>query len=91
MMFLSILTTIILLTDGLPVDLGRSKILPWSRTGVDPTAKQWKKIAALVKKKKALPFFDCAYQGYASGDLDTDAASVRTTDLLDCPSADTRL
>ena len=49
------------------------------RTGVDPTAKQWKRIAALVKKKKALPFFDCAYQGYASGDLDTDAASVRTT------------
>ena len=46
---------------------------------MDPTAKQWKKIAALVKKKKALPFFDCAYQGYASGDLDTDAASVRTT------------
>ena len=79
MMFLSILTMIILLTDGLPVDLGRSETLPRSRTGVDPTAKQWKKIAALVKKKKALPFFDCAYQGYASGDLDTDAASVRTT------------
>ena len=51
MMFLSILTTIIPLIDGLPVDLGRSETLPWSRTGVDPTAKQWKKIAALVKKK----------------------------------------
>ena len=46
-------------------------------TGVDPTMHQWQKIAVAVKKAKALPFFDCAYQGYASGDLDTDAASVR--------------
>ena len=46
-------------------------------TGVDPTMGQWKKIAVAVQKAKALPFFDCAYQGYASGDLDTDAASVR--------------
>ena len=23
------------------------------------------------------PFFDCAYQGFASGDLDTDAESLR--------------
>ena len=46
-------------------------------TGVDPTMDQWKQVAALVKEKGAIPFFDCAYQGYASGDLDTDAASVR--------------
>jgi aspartate/tyrosine/aromatic aminotransferase len=46
-------------------------------TGVDPTMDQWKQIAALIKQQKALPFFDCAYQGYASGDLDTDAAAVR--------------
>ena len=46
-------------------------------TGVDPTMDQWAQIAALVKEKGAIPFFDCAYQGYASGDLDTDAASVR--------------
>ena len=46
-------------------------------TGVDPTMEQWKQIAAIVKQNKALPFFDCAYQGYASGDLDTDAAAVR--------------
>ena len=46
-------------------------------TGVDPTMEQWVQIAALVKEKGAIPFFDCAYQGYASGDLDTDAASVR--------------
>jgi aspartate/tyrosine/aromatic aminotransferase len=46
-------------------------------TGVDPTNEQWMELAALVKAKGAIPFFDCAYQGYASGDLDTDAFSVR--------------
>ena len=46
-------------------------------TGVDPTADQWRQIANLIKRQKALPFFDCAYQGYASGDLDTDASAVR--------------
>lgn len=30
-----------------------------------------------MEEKKLFPFFDCAYQGFASGDLDTDAWSVR--------------
>ena len=46
-------------------------------TGVDPTKEQWGKIAELMKRKKLFPFFDCAYQGFASGCLDTDAWSVR--------------
>lgn len=46
-------------------------------TGVDPTAEQWREIAAVVKQKKHFPFFDCAYQGFASGDLDRDAGAVR--------------
>ena len=28
-------------------------------TGVDPTMEQWHKIAALVKAKGVIPFFDC--------------------------------
>ncbi|CAG2115514.1 unnamed protein product, partial [Medioppia subpectinata] len=28
--------------------------------------------------RKLFPFFDCAYQGFASGDVDTDAVGVRT-------------
>lgn len=46
-------------------------------TGVDPTESQWRDIAAVMKEKKHFPFFDCAYQGFASGDLDKDAAAVR--------------
>jgi len=46
-------------------------------TGVDPTTEQWKQIADLMKKKKLVPLLDCAYQGYASGDLDRDAATIR--------------
>ena len=46
-------------------------------TGVDPTLSQWQQIAQVMIKKKHLVFFDCAYQGFASGSLDNDAAAVR--------------
>jgi len=46
-------------------------------TGVDPNLEQWEEIANVCAEKKLLPFFDIAYQGFASGDLDKDAAAVR--------------
>lgn len=46
-------------------------------TGVDPTQEQWKELAVLLKQKQHFPFFDCAYQGFASGDLAKDAWAVR--------------
>ncbi|KAL2500853.1 Aspartate aminotransferase 3 [Forsythia ovata] len=46
-------------------------------TGVDPTSDQWEQIRQLMRSKGLLPFFDSAYQGFASGSLDADAASVR--------------
>lgn len=46
-------------------------------TGVDPSREQWGAIAALMKKRRLLPWFDIAYQGFASGDLDDDAWAVR--------------
>ncbi|KNA06713.1 hypothetical protein SOVF_178490 isoform B [Spinacia oleracea] len=46
-------------------------------TGVDPTPEQWEQIRQLVRSKGLLPFFDSAYQGFASGSLDEDAQSVR--------------
>lgn len=46
-------------------------------TGMDPTLEQWARIAAVIRKKRHLPFFDSAYQGFASGDLDKDASAVR--------------
>ncbi|GLU09884.1 hypothetical protein SLE2022_267190 [Rubroshorea leprosula] len=46
-------------------------------TGVDPTVEQWEQIRQLLRSKGHLPFFDSAYQGFASGSLDADAQSVR--------------
>lgn len=46
-------------------------------TGIDPTPEQWGKIADLCLKKGLVPFFDVAYQGFASGSLDQDAFSPR--------------
>lgn len=46
-------------------------------TGVDPKPEQWKEMSSLIKKKKLFPFFDMAYQGFASGDINTDAFAVR--------------
>lgn len=46
-------------------------------TGIDPTKEQWTKIAQLCKSKGLFPFFDVAYQGFATGDLDEDAWAPR--------------
>lgn len=46
-------------------------------TGVDPTQEQWEAIADVMLERKHYAFFDCAYQGFASGDLDKDAWAVR--------------
>ncbi|KAJ7965980.1 Aspartate aminotransferase [Quillaja saponaria] len=46
-------------------------------TGVDPTPQQWEQIRQLIRSKALLPFFDSAYQGFASGSLDADAQAVR--------------
>jgi len=46
-------------------------------TGVDPTPEQWREVATVMRRKQHFPFFDCAYQGFASGDLDRDAEAVR--------------
>jgi len=46
-------------------------------TGVDPTPAQWKEISEIVKAKKIFPFFDMAYQGFASGNTTRDAFAVR--------------
>ncbi|XP_075390455.1 aspartate aminotransferase, cytoplasmic [Tenrec ecaudatus] len=46
-------------------------------TGTDPTPDQWKQIATVMKRRFLFPFFDSAYQGFASGDLERDAWAVR--------------
>jgi aspartate aminotransferase len=46
-------------------------------TGMDPSESQWKQILSVVQKKKLFPFFDMAYQGFSSGDLNKDAYALR--------------
>lgn len=46
-------------------------------TGVDPTIEQWKEISYQFKVKGHFAFFDMAYQGFASGDPERDAKSIR--------------
>ena len=46
-------------------------------TGVDLTHEQWQKVLEIVKKKKIFPYFDMAYQGFATGNINEDAYAVR--------------
>jgi aspartate aminotransferase len=46
-------------------------------TGMDPTLEQWKQMSETMKKRNHLPLFDTAYQGFASGCGEKDAASLR--------------
>lgn len=46
-------------------------------TGVDPKPEQWKELSEIIKKRQLFPFFDMAYQGFASGDTIKDAYAVR--------------
>uniref|UniRef100_T1IT14 Aspartate aminotransferase, mitochondrial n=1 Tax=Strigamia maritima TaxID=126957 RepID=T1IT14_STRMM len=46
-------------------------------TGVDPKPEQWKEISKVIQNRKLLPYFDMAYQGFASGDTAKDAYAVR--------------
>jgi aspartate aminotransferase len=44
---------------------------------VDPTQEQWAEISDIVKERQLFPFFDMAYQGFASGSTTRDAFAVR--------------
>ncbi|KAG2302709.1 hypothetical protein Bca4012_061036 [Brassica carinata] len=70
---------------GMLVDLGAApsgaivvlQACAHNPTGVDPTLEQWEQIRQVVRSKSLLPFFDNAYQGFASGNLESDAQAVR--------------
>jgi len=46
-------------------------------TGVDPTQDEWREIMQVFKDRKHLAFFDCAYQGFASGDIERDGFVIK--------------
>ncbi|GIQ92359.1 aspartate/other aminotransferase, partial [Kipferlia bialata] len=41
---------------------------------------EWDRVIELIKEHNHIPIFDCAYQGFASGDLKRDAYPIRTLD-----------
>lgn len=46
-------------------------------TGIDPSQDEWKQIAEVIRERDHFPFLDCAYQGFASGDLLKDSWACR--------------
>jgi aspartate/tyrosine/aromatic aminotransferase len=46
-------------------------------TGVDPTEQQWQQIAQGCRQNALYPFFDTAYQGFVTGDLNKDGQALR--------------
>lgn len=46
-------------------------------TGVDPSMAQWHEIAKVVRENQLYPFFDTAYQGFVTGNLDKDGEGLR--------------
>jgi aspartate/tyrosine/aromatic aminotransferase len=48
-------------------------------TGTHLSAEQWKEVAQIMKTKDHLPFFDSAYQGFASGDSEATIGQYGTS------------
>ena len=46
-------------------------------TGADLNHEQWEKVLKIIQEKEIMPFFDMAYQGFATGDVDEDAYAIR--------------
>ncbi|KGO66977.1 Pyridoxal phosphate-dependent transferase, major region, subdomain 2 [Penicillium italicum] len=46
-------------------------------TGSDPSLDQWRELASIFLERGHLAFFDAAYPGFASGDIDTDLQGAR--------------
>lgn len=64
------------LEEAKPGDVVLLHMCAHNPTGVDPSVQQWEEICALVQRKGLFALFDCAYQGYGSGDLVKDRYSV---------------
>ncbi|KAJ5379168.1 hypothetical protein N7509_012287 [Penicillium cosmopolitanum] len=54
-------------------------------TGCDPSPEQWRDLASIFLQRGHLAFFDAAYPGFASGDIDEDLEGVRLFADLEIP------
>jgi aspartate/tyrosine/aromatic aminotransferase len=46
-------------------------------TGVDPSKEQWQELVEICADRQHVVVFDCAYLGFVSGSVDTDAFAMR--------------
>lgn len=46
-------------------------------TGCDLSLEQWKTVGKIMKERNLIPFFDSAYQGFASGSAEKDGEPIR--------------
>ncbi|KAL1882914.1 hypothetical protein Daus18300_000552 [Diaporthe australafricana] len=69
--------TVSLERDSQPGDVVILQACAHNPTGLDPNKEQWVAIADICERKKLFPFFDSAYQGFASGNFDDDAWAIR--------------
>lgn len=71
--------------EGMCEDLNNAKdksmvlfhVCAHNPTGVDPSPEQWGTVLEIVKRKHMFCAFDSAYQGFASGDLETDSFALK--------------
>ncbi|KAJ5995366.1 hypothetical protein N7481_002343 [Penicillium waksmanii] len=54
-------------------------------TGCDPSPEQWRALSSIFLQRGHLAFFDAAYPGFASGDIDEDLEGVRLFADLEIP------
>ena len=46
-------------------------------TGFDPSSENWHELVKLIKEKEAIVFFDFAYMGFATGDIEKDSYGIK--------------
>ncbi|KAE8374464.1 pyridoxal phosphate-dependent transferase [Aspergillus bertholletiae] len=80
-------------TDAQPNDVVILQACAHNPTGLDLNRDQWKQLADAVLKRKLFVLFDSAYQGFATGNVEDDAWSVRyfTERLLSSQDPDQRI
>ncbi|KAI9044655.1 uncharacterized protein KD926_011625 [Aspergillus affinis] len=67
----------ILEQDAQPNDVLLLHACAHNPTGIDPTKDQWRAISRFCSQLGLFPFFDLAYQGFASGSFEEDAWAIR--------------
>ena len=66
-----------LITSSPPLYHLSHRVTHTQTQGCDPSPAQWDELSQVLKAKKAVVFFDCAYQGFSSGDAEVDAYAIR--------------